>query len=121
LDRLSRQSTLHETLHRYFEGDATEIKTDAIEDWQGVVRSVFGNWLFEYRDLIAPQAVGSLNCEASQREILDEIMDWISAAIHPTAAWKVDVTTKGFYELLWDDIALETTEYIYFLHLGMSD
>ncbi|HUE70229.1 MAG TPA: hypothetical protein VMP01_05005 [Pirellulaceae bacterium] len=121
LEELPKRPTLQEALQTHFEGNALEIETNPVVDWIHATRALFSKWLFEYRDLIAPDAFGCVNSRQAESKLVEEIVRKMERAIQPTAAWTVKVKTRQLYELFWDDLAIESDQARYLLHLGWTD
>ena len=121
LAELPTRPTLAEAIFAHFQGDAIEIEAVPVADWFNASQALLSKWLFEYRDLITPDAFGCVNDQRAESKLVEEIVRKMETAIQPTAAWTVKIKTRQFYELFWDDVAIESNQARYLLHLGWTD
>lgn len=92
----------------------------AVDDWKQHLRALFFKWLFDehFPPLTAEQ----------EEFVEDNILDWLFRKLdalldcRSTVGWALAVSSSNvFYELVFDDFALESNGNIYLLHLGFSD
>ncbi len=95
-----------------------------LDDGLEALRPVLLRWLFgEHLGLPAGHepAIWSSKQENCVNKLLSLLKDLAGGA--QVRVWNVDArpTDGGFYELVWDDLLLESGEKLLLLHLGMSD
>ena len=57
-----------------------------------------------------------------RQELATHVLGRLTNLVHPISVWRIDlVDQKGFYELYWDDFAIECQDRILLLYLGASD
>jgi hypothetical protein len=128
LDRLERRATLEETLSASFPW-MTSVIVSNMPNWRETIVPILEKWLFAFRvdtptyRLIESSGHGVFDSSRAswRRETAAGLADELAAAIGATSVWAVRVEADGFYELAWDDIAFETEDTVYLLHLGVSD
>ena len=49
------------------------------------------------------------------------VLKTLTLGLQPTAVWQVKIEPTGFYEIYWDDFAIQGESGWYLLHFGMSD
>ncbi len=104
--------------------DAWAVSMRPVEEGTEALSPLLHRWLFD-RHLGAPEGndaeLWRSKMDACVREFLDMLTGLFGG--RPPRAWKVDArpTDGSFYELVWDDIVLESGEQILLLHVGMSD
>jgi hypothetical protein len=112
---LEKVKTAQATIESYAADWADTVTLLPLAAWKQVFLTTFKNWLFN--KLTFPQWYKSSWFDPH----INELITKIEQLVQPTAVWRVDISTKGFYELLWEDFALENEHAVFFLHLGFSD
>jgi hypothetical protein len=113
---LEKQKTAQATLEAYYANFAEKLSLSSLTAWRKTIQPTLETWLFD--SLILPTF-----SEKYWFQIVQELVDKVEQLVQPTAAWQVDVQIKekSFYELLWEDFALENEQAVFLLHLGFSD
>jgi hypothetical protein len=112
---VEKQKTVQATLEAYTARWADAITLVPVVAWEKALQSTLESWLFDCLRL--PEW-----CEQSWRaNLVGDLLKKIEQLVQPTTVWRVTVTPKGFYELHWEDFALESERAVFYLHLGFSD
>jgi hypothetical protein len=114
-------NAVEEYFRRLFQAPAGEVVLTPLPDWSEVVRKLLDDWLFRFQDLIDPAAVCALTHRESRQSFLNKVITRLTNTIRPIAVWSVQTKPTEFYECAWDDIAFETNDRVFLLHLGASD
>ncbi len=123
---LPHAESVAESVKAWFGGNEIEVTATAVEDWQAIVRGLFGRWLFQFQDLRSdhladPRRSFSLSDDSGRNAILDWLIATLDKAVRPTMVWSIAVVTTWFYECAWDDLVFDSPEERFLLHLGVSD
>jgi hypothetical protein len=121
VEELPTGADVHEALARYFGESASKVSATPLGDWHAAVGEALQRWLFQFGDLVKPQAVCALTDERCQREMVGTILDAFRAGLQPLEVWRVEIEPRGFYECAWDDFAVRGASGLFLLHLGVSD
>jgi hypothetical protein len=114
-DCLEKKGTAQATIEACTAGWADAVILLPLAEWKEVFLTTFKEWLSD--KLPFPQWYDR---RWFDRDI-EELITKIEQVVQPTAVWQVNLKTKGFYELDWEDFALENEHAVFFLHLGFSD
>ena len=126
LDVIPKPGSVREAIEGHFRGELDELTLAPVEDWPGFVRGLLGRWLFQFSDpsmdhLEDPRESFSLFHDHFRGMLLDEAMGRLSGVVTPTAVWRVEVRTRGWYECHYGDLAFEEPGRVVYLHAGFSD
>lgn len=126
LDILRKPASVQEAVESHFGGELDRLALHPVEDWQEFVRELLGRWLFQFSDpsmdhLEDPKGSFSLSDDSFRGMLLDEVMGRLMRVINPSAVWKVEVETRGWYECEYEDVAFEEQDRVLYLHAGWSD
>jgi hypothetical protein len=119
---------LQSALECFFAGQASSVRLSAVNDWREELRTALSGWLCAYlnddegigRLTDTPRRFG-LSLPDEPPRLAERVIEKIVALLRPAAVWRVEITQTGFYELFWDDFALEADDRVLLLHLGVSD
>lgn len=98
-----------------------------LRGWRTPVARTLQQWLFGFRTdrvggtLRDPADTFTLSAPWGKRAAVAWVMTVLDRAVTPTAVWRVDVDVDRHYECGWEDLAFETADGVYLLHLGVSD
>jgi hypothetical protein len=115
-------------LERHFTGLARSVQLSPLSDWREELRSSLTRWLCAYLTdsesggrLQGADGKFSLSFADFRQDCVEHALTRITALIAAVAAWRVDITPSGWYEMGWQDYALESSDRVLLLHLGVSD
>lgn len=111
---LQKLETAQATLEAYTHEWAETVNLVTLASWRETMLKTLETWLFG--SLPLPEFT-----KPYKHSIIEQLVDKIEQLVQPTAVWRVDVKPKGFYEIEWEDFALENEQAVFLLHLGFSD
>jgi hypothetical protein len=113
---LEKQGTAQATLEAYYADSAEMLTLSPLPKWRDTIQPTLEIWLFD--NLLLPTF-----SKKYWFPIVKDLVDKIEQLVQPTAAWQINIQIKegSFYELLWEDFALENEQAVFLLHLGSSD
>src|SRR5579872_3747063 len=120
VERLPAGTDLLEILSRHFGENAAKIATAELADWPATIEESFRRFLFEYVDVIKPNHPCALADERCHREIIASLSNKLALGLQPLTVWRVTIEPNGFYELYWDDFAIQNAAGWHLLHLGFA-
>jgi hypothetical protein len=121
VEELPISDDIHDALIPHFDEWTNKVGITELSDWQASVSDALHGMLFQFSDLVKPDAVSALTDKRCQREIVDTIMDAFNAGLQPLQVWRVEIEPRGFYECVCDDFAIRGNSGRFLLHLGVSD
>src|SRR5437868_7067059 len=75
VEELAAGGDVNEALASYFGDSASKVSAVPLGDWQVAIAEALHRWLFEFDDLVKPQAVCALTDERCGQEMVDTILD----------------------------------------------
>jgi len=118
---LENVGTLNEDLENYFRFGASDhnidwrIKTELYNGkWEDIVSSIATKWFFEER--YSPKTDNWIK-ETISNAFITHLRNETQARL----AYRLHIEPPEFYEIVWEDIILETKNTRWLLHFGWSD
>lgn len=84
------------------------------DDWAQALRQILHRWFFneEFSPQVDPQIA---------ENVVERFLAHLRATIGSAKVFQVDVTPPMWYECLWQDVAFDSRDGRWLLHLGFSD
>jgi len=142
IDILGSEHSLEESSNEFLKNmySDAQVSFEPIKSWVPTLSSYFEKWLFCYQ----PHKDGKGNTMAGgcgsyysylkdidssfnlyhktfRNEFISELCNSIESIINVVRAVEVRLNTKDWYEVDWNDIALEGKKGNLYIHLGVSD
>lgn len=111
---LEKLETIQATLEAYAVTWASAVRLTPLPAWKETLQPTLEFWLCD--SLMVPTST-----KKYWSQVVTNLLNKIEQLVQPTAIWRVEIDEKSFYELLWEDFALENEHAAFFLHLGFSD